>query len=173
MKEKNYNGVILYGKIMNFTYLEHYIPSILTNLYSFLIGKEIFYGILILAIGILMIFFSRYFKYLFFLFYLLFIFIFIGYYSNLTSKLILSLLVALLIFMPFLYLAFKNGYSMTVINLFMISYLLILFPLIKFYINSYIGISLIVVVIFVIAILTFLLFLSLKRRMFIPEGERL
>lgn len=159
--------------MMNLTYIEHYLPSSLTYLYNFLIGKDIFYGILIIIIGILMIFFSRYFKYLFFLFYLVFILIFVGYYLNSQSRLIMIIIASLLVFMPFLYLAFKNGYSMTVINLFMLGYYLLLFPLIRQFINSYMAISIIIISIFILAVITFMAFLSLKRRMLVPEGERL
>lgn len=158
--------------VMNLTYIEHYLPSSLTYLYNFLIGKDIFYGILIIITGILMIFFSRYFKYLFFLLYLVFILIFIGYYFNSQSGLIIIIIASLLVFMPFLYLAFKNGYSVTVINLFMLGYYLLLFPLIRQFINSYMAISIIIILIFVLAVITFMLFLSLKRRMFVPEGEK-
>jgi len=157
---------------MNLAYIEHYLPSGLIYLYNFLIGKAIFYGILIIATGILLIFFSRYFKYIFFLFYLVFILIFTGYYFNSQSELIIIIIASLLVLMPFLYLAFKNGYSMTVINLFMLGYYLLLFPLIRLFINSYMAISIIIISIFILAVITFMLFLSLKRRMFVPEGEK-
>ncbi len=158
---------------MSTSWLGSHLPSIITYLINFLLEKSTFYGIVIIIIGILMIMFSKYFKPLFFLFYILFMMAILGYYFSLVSKLLIAIFISLLVFMPFLYLAFKNGYSMTVINLFMLGYFLLIFPAIKYYLNSYLLISTFIVVIFISSIITFYMFLLIKRKLFLPEGERI
>lgn len=149
------------------------LPSSFTYFYNFFLDKTLFYGILFIILGIILIFFSRYFKFIFLLFYFLFLLIILSYFFETSLKMLMALFISLLIFMPFLYLALKNGYSMTIINMFMFAYFLLLFPAIKNYLNSYIMISIIIIIIFILAIITFIIFLKLKRRLFLPEGEKI
>jgi uncharacterized protein (DUF983 family) len=73
-----------------------------------------------------------------------------------------------MIFFPFLYLSLKNGYSITIINIIVIGYVLI-FHNILF--SSWIIFSILFIFLFIFSLITFYLFLKIKRRLFAPRGE--
>ncbi|MGC9126152.1 MAG: hypothetical protein ACP5HV_01535 [Thermoplasmata archaeon] len=146
------------------------LPHTLTSMLSYLYQNSTITGIVLIFISLILVIFSRYFKWIFLI---SFIIIEIYLYATLNSyfidkRIVLAGILSSLIFMPFFYLALKNGYSITVINLILIGYLLIFLPLI---IISSLYIAVAIIVFFIISLLTFTLFVRLKRRIYMIRGE--
>jgi len=146
------------------------LPHSLLSIVSFLEFNGILNGLILLLISFLLIIFSRYFKWIF-----LVIFFIIEFYLYITLKayfndtrLILIGILSSMIFFPFLYLSLKNGYSITIINIIVIGYVLI-FHNILF--SSWIIFSILFIFLFIFSLITFYLFLKIKRRLFAPRGE--
>ncbi len=148
------------------------LPKSLYNILNYIIFNNIPISIVLFIIAILMVLFSRQFKRVFLVIFILFeIYIFISLNLYFHDKIFVLIgFFSSLIFIPFLYLALKNGYSITIVNIIFIAYLILFYPYIKN--SNFFTISFIFIIIFIISIITFILILKIKRKIFIPGGDK-
>lgn len=148
------------------------LPYWFSSIMAYLSQNNVWMGLIFILASFLLVFFSRYLKWIFLL---IFIFIEFFLYTTLSSYftdifVVLIGIFSSLIFMPFLYLAIKNGYSITIVNIIMVGYFLLLYSFIT---ESFIIMAISFVILFIISIITFYVFLRLKRLILRPRGESL
>lgn len=134
--------------------------------------NHVWIGSIFLLASFLLVFFSRYLKWIFLLIFILIEFFL---YTTLSSYftdifVVLTGIFSSLIFMRFLYLAIKNAYSIIIVNIIMVGYFLLLYSFIT---ESFIIMAISFVILFIISIITLYVFLRLKRLIFRLRGVSL
>lgn len=156
---------------MSVSFIPFQLPKSLYYIVQYIIYNNISIGLFLFFISIVMIFFSKYFKWLFLLLFILFeIYLLITlniYFPD--KKFVLTGFLSSLIFLPFLYLALKGGYSITILNIIFLSLLIIFYP--EFQNVSIYIFSIISIFLFVFSVVLFIILLKIKRKIFLPRGE--
>ncbi|MGC8585077.1 MAG: hypothetical protein ACP5RZ_02330 [Thermoplasmata archaeon] len=151
--------------------IESRIPLAIRELIGVISNGSLTLGLIIIIVAVLMLIFSRYFKYIFIFGYIILAVILMEIMQNLDVKFQLALIIAFLIFMPFLYFGIKYSFSLTTVNIMMFGYVMIFYPFFKNSFTDPVYTSIFILLIFSLSIITFYLILKLKLRSAFIRGE--